>query len=66
MKMLYVSSDWVILIAFVMTLAGFLIHEMWWVIGGSLLFFLGVITIGSNEPGGENDAREAQTDESRE
>ena len=44
-KNLTVSSEFLMTAGFLMGVAGFVVPEMWWVIGGTMLFFMGVMTL---------------------
>ena len=44
-KNLTVTSEFLMTAGFLMGVAGFVLPEMWWVIGGTMLFFMGVMTL---------------------
>ena len=40
-----VSSDFVMLMGLLMMIAGWILPEIYWVLGGTLLIFMGVMTL---------------------
>ena len=49
-KSLTVTSEFLMTAGFLMGVAGFVLPEMWWVIGGTMLFFMGVMTLPPTVP----------------
>ena len=46
-----ISSDFLMLVGFLMAVAGWLLPEIYWVLGGTMLFFMGVMSLpGSESP----------------
>ena len=45
-----ISSDFLMLVGFLMAVAGWLLPEIYWVLGGTMLFFMGVMSLPPSAP----------------